>query len=238
MTDLSELRFFQTVEHNCGYLDAKKSSNIFVDPKQQLDAGLYSTLSAFGFRRSGEHVYKPRCENCNACIPFRVLCESFTPNRSQKRCLKRNEDLYCELKRSIDEDEYYELYSRYINARHSDGDMYPPSREQFSDFLSSAWGITRYLCFRDKNKKLLSVAVIDLLSDGISAMYSFFEPDEHKRGLGNFNILFQTLWAQQHNLPHLYLGYLIKGCQKMRYKAQYRPFQLLIDGHWRSYEQI
>ncbi|WP_096086496.1 arginyltransferase [Agaribacterium haliotis] len=236
MTDLSELRFFQTAAHDCGYLADKQASNIFVDPQQQLSGSLYSTLSAFGFRRSGQHVYKPRCASCQACQPMRVLTELFTANRSQRRCMKRNEDLSCELRRDIDTDEHYELYARYIQARHRDGEMYPPKRDQFQEFLADAWGITRYLCFRDQQQKLLSVAVIDLLSDGISAMYSFFDPDEDKRSLGSFNVLFQILWARQHQLPHLYLGYLIKECRKMAYKAQYRPYQLLHDGHWRSYD--
>ena len=238
MTDLSELRFYQTRGHECGYLKDNEASNVFVDPEQQLDGSTYSALSTLGFRRSGQNVYKPRCAHCQACLPFRVLTEMFSPSRSQRRCLKQNNDLTCVMSRTIDTDEHYQLYARYIEARHQDGDMYPPTREQFRDFLGSAWVITRYLCFRDSNQRLISVAVIDLLNDGISAMYSFFEPSEEKRGLGNFNVLFQILWARENQLPYIYLGYWIKQNQKMNYKANYRPFQLLIDGHWQTHDKI
>ncbi len=234
MTDLSELRFFQTSAHDCGYLPDRQASNVFVDPGQELDASIYSFLSNYGFRRSGGHVYRPRCDSCQSCVPFRVVTEAFTPSKSQRRCLKRNEDLQASQISTIDSDEFYSLYERYIVARHSDGEMYPPSREQYNDFLSKEWGMTRYLALRDQKGKLLSVAVTDFLANGLSAMYSFFEPDCPERSLGVFNVLYQIQWARESGLPYLYLGYWIKGCQKMTYKKSYRPYQLLINNQWIS----
>lgn len=232
LTDLSELRFFQTSEHDCGYLPDRQASNVFIDPRQEIDAGIFSFLSSYGFRRSGSHVYKPRCAECQACQPLRVIVNEFVPSKSQRRCLNRNQDLQAFLLTDIRNDEYYSLYEKYISARHADGEMYPPTRQQFEDFLSSEWGATRYVCFRDPDDKLVSVAVVDCLHNGLSAMYSFFDPDQDKRSLGVFNILYQILWAKDQDLAYLYLGYLIDGCDKMNYKNKYKPYQLLKGDHW------
>ena len=230
--DPSELRFFQTGPHACGYLAEKQARNVFVDPQQELNASVFSFLSSHGFRRSGAHVYKPRCQSCQACQPLRVLVDDFVANRSQRRCLKRNHDLRPFLLADIRNEECYSLYERYINERHSDGDMFPPTFKQFEDFLSSEWGGTRYVGFRDPNDKLVSVAVVDCLHNALSAMYSFFDPNESKRSLGVFNILYQILWAKDLDLAHLYLGYLIEGCDKMSYKSNYAPYQLLKGDQW------
>lgn len=234
MTDLSELRFFQTSEHACGYLPNTKASNIFVDPNCALDANHYSALSHCGFRRSGNYVYRPHCAGCKACIPFRVRVDEFVPSRSQRRCLRQNADLSVSLVPSINGTEFYNLYERYISSRHADGEMYPPSRSQYKSFLSCEWDVTRFIVMRDSDKKLVSVAVCDILVDGLSAMYSFFEPNDAKRSLGVYNILYQIQWAREQGHAHLYLGYWIKACRKMAYKSLYRPYELLINGQWRQ----
>jgi len=234
MMELSELRFFQAADHPCPYLKGKQATNVFVDPNQEIDSGVYAFLSNYGFRRSGKQVYKPRCSNCEACLPIRVVINDFTPSKSQKRCLKKNEDLTPYQLSDIRNDECYALYEKYITGRHDDGDMYPPSYKQYTDFLSNSWGATRYLALRDQNKKLVSIAVVDLLHNGLSAMYSFFDPDEMKRSLGVYNILYQILWAQDQDLAFLYLGYLIHDCKKMSYKKAYQPYQVLINNEWRT----
>jgi arginine-tRNA-protein transferase len=238
LTDLSELRFYQTIAHDCGYLPGRQATNIFVDPSQQLDPDAFSFLSGFGFRRSGSYVYKPRCSNCSACIPVRVAIREFHPSRSQKRCLKRNMDLKLSMEKSIDTDECYSLYERYISSRHSDGEMYPPTQEQYREFLGDALGITEYPCYRDKAGNLISVAVTDKLNDGLSAMYSFFDPEENKRSLGMFNILQQINLTKTRGLPYLYLGYWIKNSRKMAYKSQYQPLELLINNHWMKFSDF
>ena len=236
MTELNDLAFFLTDEHACSYLEDEKSTTLFVDPQAELDGTSYSRLSNLGFRRSGRHVYRPHCTNCQKCIPIRVPTESFVPNKSQLRCLKRNADLKLSLAKSIGDDEYYELYERYINQRHQDGEMYPASKEQYSNFLTSEWGITHYLIIRDAHDRLISVAVMDVLTNGVSAIYTFFEPSEDKRSLGVFSVLSQIRWAQHNGFPYVFLGYWIKESRKMAYKTHYKPYQLFIDNRWISAE--
>ena len=237
MTDLSELNFFITHPHDCSYLPEEESTTVFVDPSAELNQALYSQLSNLGFRRSGRHVYRPKCELCHACIPIRIPTASFQPSRSQMRCLKKNLDLSFSIAESIKGDEFYQLYERYINLRHGDGDMYPATREQYEGFLTKEWGITQYMVVRDSNQKLISVAVVDVLSNGLSAIYTFFDPDEEKRSLGVFGILSQIQWAQQLQLPYVFLGYWIKACQKMSYKCQYKPYQLFQNNQWLTFNE-
>lgn len=233
MTELSELNFYATPEHDCGYLPDRRAKTIFADPNATIDAKLYSELSQFGFRRSGSHIYRPHCDGCQACIPIRVNVDEFTATRSQKRCFKKNKDLNFHVIDSIDTDEHYLLYENYINLRHADGDMYPPSREQYSDFLTKEWGVTEFLEYR-LDGKLIAVSVVDRLSNGLSAIYAYFEPEAAKRSLGVFNVLHQIERAKTEGLPYVYLGYWIKACQKMRYKMDYRPFEVFIDNQWNT----
>lgn len=231
MTDLSTIRLFATHPHRCSYLEGEEATTVFVDPNQRMNGKLYQRLSELGFRRSGRHVYRPQCADCRACVPARIPVQRFEPNRQQKRCWKRNLDLSIATVPSIDDDEHYELYARYITERHYDGDMYPPSHEQYRSFLTSEWGITRYLEFRLGND-LVGVAVCDELDDALSAVYTFYDPDLSSRSLGTFGILLQIHHARQKNLDFVYLGYWIKDCNKMNYKTQFRPLELLTDRRW------
>jgi arginine-tRNA-protein transferase len=230
-SSLRNLRVYTTYPHSCSYLSEQEATTLFVDPRTKVDGSLYSQLSQLGFRRSGSHLYRPNCGACSACIPARVSVEKFQPRRSQKRNWKRNSDLRVEPVDSIDDDASFQLYRRYIEARHRDGDMYPPSREQYQSFLSAEWGVTRFFTMRE-GSKLLGIAVTDELNDGLSAIYTFYEPDQQDRGLGTFAVLWQIEMTRQLGLEHLYLGYWIKQCQKMAYKIQYRPLDLYINGHW------
>lgn len=231
MTELKNVQLFATQPHACSYLPEQDATTLFVDPNIQIDAKLYSDLSELGFRRSGKHVYRPRCTHCQACIPIRIPVDCFSMTRQQKRCWRRNQDLSVTRVVSINTREHYELYAHYIEARHRDGDMYPPSRQQFRDFLTSEWGVTRYYEFR-QNHELIACAVCDHIESGLSAIYTYFKPQLHKRSLGAYAILYQIHLAQELGLPYLYLGYWIKACQKMLYKTDYRPFELMINQHW------
>lgn len=231
MSDLSTLKLYATAPHPCSYLDGEEATTVFIDPAAQIDQALYTELSQLGFRRSGSHLYRPHCANCQACISCRIPVRSFRPSRSQKRCEKRNLDLDIRWVSSIRSDEHYLLYENYINTRHSDGDMYPPSREQFETFLSSEWGATDYIEYRLQGR-LIGVAVCDRLQDGLSAVYTFFDHTFHKRSLGAYAILLQIDKARQLGLSYVYLGYWIKECQKMSYKTQYRPLELLVNKRW------
>ena len=231
MTDLSNLKLFATQPHPCSYLDDREATTLFIDPKAAVDQALYTQLSRMGFRRSGPHLYRPHCAQCQACISCRIPLANFRPSRSQRRCLKRNRDLELRFVPYIDTDEHYSLYEDYINHRHREGDMYPASRTQYQAFLSREWGLTRYLEFR-LDGRLLGIAVCDHLQDSWSAIYTFFDYREQRRSLGVFGILVQVEQARRLGLNYVYLGYWIKHCQKMAYKAQYRPLELLINRRW------
>lgn len=226
------VKFFSTTAHPCSYLEGEQAITLFADPKSRMDGRLYSELSDLGFRRSGNYVYRPHCSHCNACVPVRIPVGRFAANRQQARVLKRNADVTVRAVPATFHPEHYQLYERYISERHSDGDMYPPSEEQFNSFLTSDWSETRFYEFRDGAGKLLAVAVCDLLDDGLSAVYTFFDPDEEKRSLGTLAILWEIGETRRLGLSSLYLGYWIKHCQKMAYKIAYRPIELLINNEW------
>ena len=231
MTSLSELRFFTTPAHDCSYLDGKQAITLFADPLARIDKDLYSSLSAVGFRRSGNHIYRPYCQNCNACIPVRVPVRQFSEKRRYRRVRQRNRDITIE--RCIPDlnEEYFDLYNRYITARHSDGDMYPASRDQFQSFLVEGRPEASFYEYRASGK-LLAVAVADELNDGLSAIYTFFEPELPERSLGVYSILRLIETSRQLGLEFLYLGYWIRQCQKMSYKMDYKPLQIYVNNSW------
>lgn len=231
MSDLSTLKLFATQPHPCSYLEGQEATTVFVDPAAEIDAALYTQLSQLGFRRSGSHLYRPQCLRCQACVSCRIPVNHFKPNRSQRRCLHRNSDVTLHLTNDINTEEHYKLYARYIENRHQSGDMYPPSEEQYKAFLTSEWEITQFIELRLQGK-LIGVCVCDRLGDGLSAVYTFYEVGLEDRSLGKFAILAQIEKARGMNLDYIYLGYWIKECDKMRYKIQYRPLELLVNRRW------
>jgi arginine-tRNA-protein transferase len=230
-SSLRDLKVYTTYPHSCSYLRDQEATTLFVDPRQPVDQKLYSKLSVLGFRRSGNHIYRPHCTHCNACTPARIPVAGFEPRRGQKRVWQRNQDLRVISTEDISDDAAFDLYHRYISLRHADGDMYPPDREQYQAFLNSVWDCTRYFRFYDKGR-LIAVAVVDKLEDGLSAIYTFFDPDADKRSLGAYAILWEVEQAREMGLDYLYLGYWIQDCQKMSYKADYRPLQVYLNSRW------
>jgi arginine-tRNA-protein transferase len=160
-----------------------------------------------------------------------VPVSQFSATRGQKRNQRRNDDLRVAVEPARFTQRHYHLYERYISLRHTDGDMYPPSEDQYRSFLLSAWANTSFICTYE-GQRLLSVAVTDQLEDGLSAVYTFFEPNAHRRGLGVFSILQQIDVCRSLGLSYVYLGYWIKESPKMSYKSQYRPLQMYIDERW------
>lgn len=231
MSSLRTLVFFATPPHDCSYLPEREATTMFVDPRANVDKKLYSQLTALGFRRSGSHYYRPHCENCNACVPVRLVASDFRPDRNQRRTLTKNADIECRLVPARFSERYYDLYAYYIEQRHADGDMYPPSRDQFTSFLvdgaTDSWFLEMNL-----DGKLIGLAAVDLLNDGLSAIYTVFDPAYEHRSLGTFAILWQLEEARRRGLPHVYLGYWIRECRKMNYKTRFRPIEALQDGHW------
>ncbi len=231
MTSLARLKFYATQPHACSYLPDEQATTLFLDPSQPMDVQVYAELSEMGFRRSGDHLYRPHCQRCSACIPARIPVNAPQLSRQQKRILKRNADLQVRGVRPAFSEELYALYANYIEKRHADGDMYPPSREQFNTFLVRDLPFSRFYEFR-LDGRLLAVAVTDVLPNGLSAVYTFYDPDEERRSLGRYAILWQMGEAARLGLKAVYLGYWIKNCRKMNYKTEYRPIELLVNQRW------
>ena len=170
MTSLARLKFYATQPHACSYLPDEQATTLFLDPSQPMDVQVYAELSEMGFRRSGDHLYRPHCQRCSACIPARIPVNAPELSRQQKRILKRNADLQVRGVRPAFSEELYALYANYIEKRHADGDMYPPSREQFNTFLVRDLPFSRFYEFR-LDGRLLAVAVTDVLPNGLSAVH-------------------------------------------------------------------
>lgn len=228
---LSSVRLFRTAPHPCSYIDNQSAATVFVDPDLVIDKNLNSKLSELGYRRSGAHLYRPDCESCTACISCRVPVAQFIPQRRHKKIERLNKDVVVVECEDLTGRDAYDLYASYINSRHDDGDMYPATAEQFEAFIKTKTVDTRFLKFY-LDDKLIAVSVTDVLEQGLSAVYTFFDPQMSKRSLGSFAILWQIEKAKQLGLSYLFLGYWIKNCQKMEYKSSYRPLQMLIDGRW------
>jgi leucyl-tRNA---protein transferase len=226
-----QVQFFLTPKHPCSYLNRNNAQTLFFDPREVVSPAIYQNLTDQGFRRSGSHLYRPHCGSCRACVPTRVPVDQFRPRRSQKRVLKKNNDLHVRLETATFSKRHYHLYERYISLRHTDGDMYPASEDQYRSFLLSPWSNSLFVCLYH-GERLLSVAVTDEQPRGLSAIYTFFEPSEDARSLGVLSILKQIELCQELGLPYLYLGYWIKDCDKMNYKTQYRPTELFVNNRW------
>ncbi len=227
---------FLSQEHDCGYLENHLEQSAFVHPDTELSIPIYSQLLANGFRRSGDLVYKPLCKQCSACISVRIPIADFKPSRSQKRVLKNQSIIDITIKSASFHQAHYDLYLKYQQHRHKGGGMAQSSPEEYFNFLSSTWCNTLFVEMTI-DKTLVAVAIIDQLNDALSAVYTFFDPDYSRYGLGNFAVLWQIQYARQLNLPWLYLGYWIKQCRKMSYKNQYRPIQAFINEEWRYFDK-
>lgn len=231
---LNDLQYYITPPHECSYLPNKSSRMVFLDPIHQVDIPTLSELSRLGFRRSGDFVYRPECHLCRQCLSCRVPVNEYQPNSMQKKAWKRNQDLKQTITLTKHATQtHYNLYERYIQQRHADGDMFPPSLDQFQKFLVYSCTESFFIELWDENDQLICVSTCDPLDDGISAVYTFFDPDQQRRSLGSYAIQNQIEYAKSMNLPYVYLGYWVPHSQKMNYKAQYTPLELLIDGQWR-----
>ena len=226
--------------HECGYLPDEIATTIFVDPKAVISNSIYSLLAQQGFRRSGDLIYRPQCQECDACVPVRIPVETFKPNRSQRRIWQRNRDLTTTHLEAGFRQEHFELYRKYQSARHAGGSMDTDDPSQYGDFLFGKVGNTRLLEMRlaENHKEkgaLLAVAVIDQLEDGFSAVYTFFDPAESRRALGVYAILLEIELARSEGLPYLYLGYYIAESEKMNYKLNYQPLRAFRNRAWEDF---
>ena len=222
----------------CSYLaDQQETLIMLIDPIINAKT-YYPTLLANGFRRSGDQVYRPHCEACQACESLRIPVKQFVKSRSQKRLINKNKHFTVKLATTAGE-HYFDLYQRYINTIHHDGPMFPTSRSQYNDFIHSQWNESLFIEIYDQDK-LIAVSITDQLinpqSKAWSAFYCFYDPDYQSNSLGKFAVLTQLKLGIEHDIDCLYLGYYIATCQKMNYKTQFNPHQRFINGEWKSFQ--
>ena len=225
-----DMKFGITAPFTCSYLPEQDERLLIFMSDSVPTITEYDFLIGAGFRRSGTQVYRPHCEACKACESIRLPVDIFTASKSQKRIMKRNQDLTIHISDN-DKPEYYPLYESYVNQRHADGSMYPATKEQYQGFVLSPWNNALFIEIYATNE-LIGVAVTDNLASSLSALYTFFKPDQQQRSLGNFAILQQIELAKSLNKPFLYLGYQIDTCQKMSYKQNFLPHERFFDDKW------
>ncbi|QLG88249.1 arginyltransferase [Chitinibacter bivalviorum] len=226
-----QLQFYATAPYPCSYLDQQYARSQVAVPSDLIGTDVYSQLVEQGFRRSGQFVYRPWCDHCQACVPVRLPVAQFQPNRTQRRVQQRNHNLKVRLIELSFRDEHFQLYQRYQQSRHAGGGMDQDNREQYESFLLKS-NVASVLAEFIEDGVVRMVSLIDQLNDGISSVYTFFDPDLSSRSLGVYNVLWQVGLAKQLGLPYVYLGYWIKDCRKMSYKTQYRPIEGRVKGEW------
>ena len=229
---ISALHYYLTAPYPCSYLADLQARSQVATPALLISTPVYSELVQRGFRRSGSYTYRPYCDSCRACVPLRIMAKQFTANRSQRRAWKQHAHLEATLHPLQDSAEYYELYQRYQRARHKDGGMDKDDHESYQNFLLLSHVDSVLVEFRDQGV-LRMVSVIDLLSDGLSSVYTFYEPDLPRACFGIYNVIWQIELCRILDLDFVYLGYWIENSPKMAYKTQYQPAQGLQDGEWR-----
>jgi leucyl-tRNA---protein transferase len=222
---------FLSMPHPCSYIPGRTATTLFIDPRFPLTREHYTAFTQLGFRRSGDLIYRPHCATCQACVPVRIPVARFVPDRSQRRTMKRNQDIHVQAHPNIFVQEHFDLYVKYQSARHAGGGMDDTDPEKYENFLIGRRMDTTFYEMR-RFDTLLGVAVVDRLTDGLSAIYTFYDPAYAERGLGTFAVLWQIAHARSRGLPWVYLGYWIGESRKMSYKTRFRPIEAYRNGQW------
>lgn len=224
-------KLYISAPHACPYIEPETASTVLLDPDYNVDPSLFSILLKSGFRRSGKTIYKPHCRNCNACVSVRIPAREYRPNRSQKRCYKRNQDIHTTLVPAKYSDEHFDLYCRYQSWRHTGDIMDHNDSERYNEFMVESSIETIFIEYRLEGR-LVALSVCDLPDDGMSAVYTFFDPHMQSRSLGTFAIMKQIDYVRDMQLDWLYLGYWIENCRKMNYKTSFRPIFGFVNKEW------
>ncbi len=236
MTSLNRFpQYYLTSEYPCSYLEGESARSEVAVPYNLIDTELFGKLIQTGFRRSGYLVYRPGCRLCHACIAVRIPVGKFAPNRSQKRALKRHESLFASGMQPDFDAEHYALYCRYQQSRHPGGGMDRDDEDQYAKSLLQSQVDTTLFEFRE-NGALRMVSIVDRIVDGLSSVYTFFEPDLPGSSFGTYNILWQIELCRKLGLPYLYLGYWVEGSMKMSYKINFAPLEGYFEGKWQTLE--
>ena len=229
-------KLYLSAPHPCPYIKPETATTVLLDPRHPVDNALFSTLLKAGFRRSGETLYRPHCRNCNACVSVRIPAREYRPNRAQRRAARRNADLHTTMTPTGFDQEHFELYCRYQSWRHSGDLMDHSNPKRYREFMVESSVETVFIEHRlpgKPNGKLAAVSVCDLPDDGVSAVYTFFDPALQDRSLGTYAIMKQIDYVNDMGLDWLYLGYWIDGCKKMDYKTNFAPIFGYVNKEWR-----
>lgn len=230
------LQFYVTTPYSCGYITENLAQSLIASPHHLVDANAYSELITQGFRRSGKFTYRPHCEKCQACVPVRIVLNKFTPTRSQKRAYKKHQSLQASVIELQFIPEHLALYQHYQSARHAD-DLNVKiesenEEEQYRQFLCQSHVESLMVEFKDNEGNVKAVSVVDVVKEGLSAVYTFYDTTDTSDSYGTYTIMWLAAWAKQLSLPYLYLGYWINESPKMAYKEKFNAQQRLIDNEW------
>ncbi|HEY8354854.1 MAG TPA: arginyltransferase [Methylophilaceae bacterium] len=232
---LQKIQFYVTTPYSCGYIRGRLAQSMIAAPHHLIDADIYGELIQLGFRRSGKFAYRPHCENCNACIPVRIPVADFHPSRSQRRAWKRHGNLSATVLPVEFSEEHFQLYQAYQLTRHTEDPAEQDTEEQYRSFLIQSNVESRLVEFR-QDGVLKMVSVVDLVTDGVSAVYTFYDTTDAASSYGTYGVLWQVEWTHRLGKPYLYLGYWIAESRKMAYKQNFSPLQALRNGEWQLLE--
>ena len=240
---LQKIQFYVTAPYACGYLSNQMAKSLIATPQDLVDGYQYSGLIQQGFRRSGKFVYRPHCESCQACISVRLPVSKFQASRSQKRAFKQHQSLEVSISRLNFDEAQFALYQAYQAARHQDAkddtvnEEEKDSAAQYRDFLVQSNVDSLCISFFSGDQ-LKMVSVVDIVEDGVSAVYTFYDTADSKASYGTYGVLWLIQWGKQLHLPYLYLGYWIQNSSKMAYKRNFMPQEALVQGQWQLIERL